>query len=102
MIYRALVDLQTPMILPIAQVVVAGMSADLIDDFGGKDHALNSILLTAAEEYFRAVEAGSSDEDLAHLAHDAEALNFNDYDIAILLSVAKSLAAPSDRLERQG
>jgi hypothetical protein len=102
LIYRELVDLKFPMILPIAQTVVSEMSTDLLDEFGGAEHALNSILLTAAEEHRRTTEAGGCDKGLAYLAHNAEDLHFNDHDIAILLSVAKSLAASSRRLKHRG
>lgn len=102
LIYRELVELRFPMILPIAQTVVAELSSDVVDEFGGADAALNSILLTAAEEFGRTSRAGGSDQGLAFIARNAEELHFNDYDIAILLSVAKSLAESAGRLEHRG
>lgn len=98
LIYRELVELRFPMILPIAQTVVSELSADVLDEFGSADAALNSILITAAEEFGRTSKAGGTDEGRAFIARSAEELHFNDYDVAILVSVAMSLAESSGRL----
>ena len=100
LIYRELIELWLPMILPIAQSVVAELSPEVIDDFGGADSALNSMLLTAAEEFGRT--STGSDEGRAFIARNAEELHFNDYEISILVSVAMSLAESSGRMEHRG
>ena len=101
LIYRELIKLRFPMILPIAQAVVSELSPEVIEEFGGVDDALNSILLTAAEEFGRTSRAGVSEQGRAFIARSAEELHFNDHDVAILLSVASSLSESSGRFEHR-
>ena len=102
LIYRELIELRFPMILPIAQTVVSGLTPEAVDEFGGADGALNSILLTAAEEFGRTSKASGIEQGRASITRSAEDLHFNDYDVAILLSVAMSLTESSGRLEHRG
>lgn len=101
-IYGDLIGQQFPMILPIAKGIVEEMDTELIDTFGGKDAALNSMLLTAAETFQRTVSAGGSDKGLAWLAKNAEELHFNPLEIKQLTLAASALAATSGRLDHQG
>ena len=100
--YGDLIGQQFPMILPIAKGIVEEMDSELIDTFGGKDAALNSMLLTAAETFQRTVSAGGSGQGLAWLAKNAGELHFNPIEIKQLTLAASALAKTSGRLDHQG
>lgn len=101
LIYRELVELRCPMILPIAQTVVSELTPEVVEEFGGAEAALNSILLTAAEEFGRTSRAGCSKEGLTYIVNSAERLKFDDFEVNTLLGAVHALAESSGRLEHR-
>lgn len=101
LIYRELLKVRFPLILPIAQAVLAELSPEVLEAFGSPDGALNSLLLTAAEEFNRTAEAGCSGEGLAMLGLRAADVHLDDCEIAKLQKIVKALAAASGRLEHR-